>query len=170
MMRTHNRLESRYSNSSGGSYDEEKSKCYTVLKSGINYVFVMIWLVWKTRSGLESKKEVSMEPLRMNEPYVVCLRLLKGFYDSLAIVNHPQMLLVLYQICGECWNKFFDHSDEPLPPYLDWLTFVIDANKPHPLPMPLNGGCWAPLVDFLPETITPRGPLHRLDCCMIKIY
>lgn len=28
--------------------------------------------------------------------------------------------------------------------------------------MPLNGGCWAPLVDFLPETAAPRGPLHRL--------
>lgn len=27
--------------------------------------------------------------------------------------------------------------------------------------MPYNGGCWAPLVDYLPETITPRGPLHR---------
>lgn len=27
--------------------------------------------------------------------------------------------------------------------------------------MPVNGGCWAPLVDYLPETITPRGPLHR---------
>ncbi|PWA28028.1 hypothetical protein CCH79_00012147 [Gambusia affinis] len=81
IMRAHSRLESRYSNSSGGSYDEEKN--------------------------------------------------------------------------------------EPLPPYVDWLTFVIEANKPHPLPMPLNGGCWAPLVDFLPETITPRGPLHRCNIAVI---
>ncbi|MEQ2264974.1 hypothetical protein XENORESO_000577 [Xenotaenia resolanae] len=81
IMRAHNRLESRYSNSSGGSYDEERS--------------------------------------------------------------------------------------ELLPPYVDWLTFVIETNKPHPLPMPLNGGCWAPLVDFLPETITPRGPLHRCNIAVI---
>ncbi|XP_038150293.1 protein furry homolog isoform X4 [Cyprinodon tularosa] len=80
-MRAHNRLESRYSNSSGGSYDEEKS--------------------------------------------------------------------------------------EPLPPYVDWLTFVIETNKPHPLPMPLSGGCWAPLVDYLPETVTPRGPLHRCNVAVI---
>uniref|UniRef100_A0A671XZR8 FRY microtubule binding protein n=1 Tax=Sparus aurata TaxID=8175 RepID=A0A671XZR8_SPAAU len=79
IMRAHNRLESRYSNSSGGSYDEDKS--------------------------------------------------------------------------------------EPLPPYADWLVVVIETNQPHPLPMPLNGGCWAPLVDFLPETITPRGPLHRSVSC-----
>uniref|UniRef100_A0A8C4IDF9 Furry homolog a (Drosophila) n=1 Tax=Dicentrarchus labrax TaxID=13489 RepID=A0A8C4IDF9_DICLA len=81
IMRAHNRLESRYSNSSGGSYDEDKS--------------------------------------------------------------------------------------EPLPPYADWLMVVIETNQPHPLPMPLNGGCWAPLVDFLPETITPRGPLHRCNIAVI---
>ncbi|XP_060903001.1 protein furry homolog isoform X3 [Labrus mixtus] len=79
--RAHNRLESRYSNSSGGSYDEDKS--------------------------------------------------------------------------------------EPLPPYADWLMAVIESNQPHPLPMPVNGGCWAPLVDFLPETITPRGPLHRCNIAVI---
>ncbi len=61
---------------------------------------------------------------------------------------------------------FCNHLGEPLPPYADWLMVVIETNQPHPLPMPLNGGCWAPLVDFLPETITPRGPLHRLDCCI----
>ncbi|KAM7399056.1 hypothetical protein PAMP_018349 [Pampus punctatissimus] len=81
IMRAHNRLESRYSNSSGGSYDEDKS--------------------------------------------------------------------------------------EPLPPYADWLLVVVETNQPHPLPMPLNGGCWAPLVDFLPETITPRGPLHRCNIAVI---
>lgn len=62
-------------------------------------------------------------------------------------------------------NGLFNRLGEPLPPYADWLVVVIETNQPHPLPMPLNGGCWAPLVDFLPETITPRGPLHRLDRC-----
>ncbi|XP_076876310.1 protein furry homolog isoform X3 [Brachyhypopomus gauderio] len=80
-VRAHNRLESRYSNSSGGSYDEEKH--------------------------------------------------------------------------------------DPLPPYAGWLLGVLDTNRPHPLPMPINGGCWAPLVDYLPETITPRGPLHRCNIAVI---
>lgn len=79
--RAHNRLESRYSNSSGGSYDEEKN--------------------------------------------------------------------------------------DPLPPYAGWLLNVLDTNRPQPLPMPVNGGCWAPLVDYLPETITPRGPLHRCNIAVI---
>uniref|UniRef100_A0A3Q4BKZ5 Uncharacterized protein n=1 Tax=Mola mola TaxID=94237 RepID=A0A3Q4BKZ5_MOLML len=74
IIRAHNRLESRYSNSSGGSYDEDKSEC---------------------------------------------------------------------------------------------ISAVSSHNQPHPLPMPLNGGCWAPLVDFLPETLTPRGPLHRCNIAVI---
>ncbi|XP_030634018.1 protein furry homolog [Chanos chanos] len=81
MIRAHNRLESRYSNSSGGSYDEEKN--------------------------------------------------------------------------------------EPLPPYAGWLMNVLETNQPLPLPMPVHGGCWAPLVDYLPETITPRGPLHRCNIAVI---
>uniref|UniRef100_A0A8C1DBX3 FRY microtubule binding protein n=1 Tax=Cyprinus carpio carpio TaxID=630221 RepID=A0A8C1DBX3_CYPCA len=81
ILRAHNRLESRYSSSSGGSYDEEKS--------------------------------------------------------------------------------------EPLPPYAMWLMSVLEINQPLPLPMPVNGGCWAPLVDYLPETVTPRGPLHRCNIAVI---
>uniref|UniRef100_A0AAR2LKV6 Furry homolog a (Drosophila) n=1 Tax=Pygocentrus nattereri TaxID=42514 RepID=A0AAR2LKV6_PYGNA len=81
IMRAHNRLESRYSNSSGGSYDEEKS--------------------------------------------------------------------------------------EPLPLYAGWLLNILETSQPLPLPMPVNGGCWAPLVDYLPETVTPRGPLHRCNIAVI---
>ncbi|XP_051534407.1 protein furry homolog isoform X1 [Myxocyprinus asiaticus] len=81
ILRAHNRLESRYSSSSGGSYDEEKS--------------------------------------------------------------------------------------EPVPPYAMWLMSVLESNQPLPLPMPVNGGCWAPLVDYLPETVTPRGPLHRCNIAVI---
>uniref|UniRef100_A0A7M4EYN2 FRY microtubule binding protein n=1 Tax=Crocodylus porosus TaxID=8502 RepID=A0A7M4EYN2_CROPO len=80
VIRVHTRLESRYSNSSGGSYDDDKSKS-------------------------------------------------------------------LYSAC--------------------WLLNIVETKQPQPLPMPYNGGCWAPLVDYLPETITPRGPLHRCNIAVI---
>ncbi|KAM3615784.1 uncharacterized protein V6R79_007759 [Siganus canaliculatus] len=64
-------------------------------------------------------------------------------------------------------GSYDEDKSEPLPPYADWLMVVIETNQPHSLPMPLNGGCWAPLVDFLPETITPRGPLHRCNIAVI---
>ncbi|XP_049323212.1 protein furry homolog isoform X2 [Astyanax mexicanus] len=60
----------------------------------------------------------------------------------------------------------YDES-EPLPVYAGWLLNVLETNQPLPLPMPVNGGCWAPLVDYLPETVTPRGPLHRCNIAVI---
>lgn len=38
-MRAHNRLESRYSNSSGGSYDDDKGECVSVAQS----LIVTVW-------------------------------------------------------------------------------------------------------------------------------
>ncbi|KAI6078513.1 Protein furry-like protein isoform X8 [Aix galericulata] len=57
--------------------------------------------------------------------------------------------------------------DDPVSPYTSWLLNIVETKQPHPLPMPYNGGCWAPLVDYLPETITPRGPLHRCNIAVI---
>ncbi|XP_067889619.1 protein furry homolog isoform X5 [Heterodontus francisci] len=64
-------------------------------------------------------------------------------------------------------GSYDDEKGDPLPPYASWLMKTVEANIPQPLPMPVNGGCWAPLVDYLPETITPRGPLHRCNIAVI---
>uniref|UniRef100_A0A8D3BN53 FRY microtubule binding protein n=1 Tax=Scophthalmus maximus TaxID=52904 RepID=A0A8D3BN53_SCOMX len=64
-------------------------------------------------------------------------------------------------------GSYEDEKTDPLPPYAGWLLSVLETNHPQPLPMPVNGGCWAPLVDYLPETITPRGPLHRCNIAVI---
>lgn len=37
----------------------------------------------------------------------------------------------------------------------------MDHNQPEPLPFPPTGGCWSPLVDYLPETNAPAVQLHR---------
>uniref|UniRef100_A0A8C6JLI7 Uncharacterized protein n=1 Tax=Melopsittacus undulatus TaxID=13146 RepID=A0A8C6JLI7_MELUD len=59
------------------------------------------------------------------------------------------------------------YDDDKISPYTSWLLNIVETKQPHPLPMPYNGGCWAPLVDYLPETITPRGPLHRCNIAVI---
>ncbi|XP_036392594.1 protein furry homolog isoform X2 [Megalops cyprinoides] len=64
-------------------------------------------------------------------------------------------------------GSYDEEKNDPLPPYAGWLMTVLETNQPQPLPMPVNGGCWAPLVDYLPETITPRGPLHRCNIAVI---
>ncbi|XP_066555822.1 protein furry homolog isoform X3 [Amia ocellicauda] len=64
-------------------------------------------------------------------------------------------------------GSYDEEKNDPVPPYASWLMSVLETNQPQPLPMPVNGGCWAPLVDYLPETITPRGPLHRCNIAVI---
>lgn len=48
-----------------------------------------------------------------------------------------------------------------MPLYANWRLKVMDHNRPEPLPFPPTGGCWSPLVDYLPETNAPAVPLHR---------
>ena len=50
---------------------------------------------------------------------------------------------------------------DSMPLYANWRLKVMDHNRPEPLPFPPAGGCWSPLVDYLPETNTPGTPLHR---------
>ncbi|XP_039601673.1 protein furry homolog isoform X2 [Polypterus senegalus] len=64
-------------------------------------------------------------------------------------------------------GSYDEEKNDPAPPYTGWLMNVMETNQPQPLPMPISGGCWAPLVDFLPETITPRVPLHRCNIAVI---
>ncbi|XP_041918938.1 protein furry homolog [Alosa sapidissima] len=64
-------------------------------------------------------------------------------------------------------GSYDEEKNEPLLPFTDWLLSVLETNHPLPLPMPVNGGCWSPLVDYLPETITPKGPLHRCNIAVI---
>uniref|UniRef100_A0A452VB32 FRY microtubule binding protein n=1 Tax=Ursus maritimus TaxID=29073 RepID=A0A452VB32_URSMA len=58
-------------------------------------------------------------------------------------------------------GSYDEDKNDPISPY------TTETKQPQPLPMPCTGGCWAPLVDYLPETITPRGPLHRCNIAVI---
>ncbi|XP_028635587.1 protein furry homolog [Grammomys surdaster] len=64
-------------------------------------------------------------------------------------------------------GSYDEDKNDPISPYTGWLLSITEAKQPQPLPMPCTGGCWAPLVDYLPETITPRGPLHRCNIAVI---
>ncbi|XP_026530805.1 protein furry homolog isoform X2 [Notechis scutatus] len=64
-------------------------------------------------------------------------------------------------------GSYDDDKNDPISPYTSWLLNIVEMKQPQPLPMPFNGGCWAPLVDYLPETITTRGPLHRCNIAVI---
>lgn len=103
--RQHHRLESRYSSSSGGSYEEEKGENTHPPTSGT----------------------LSVDPL-----------------------PSMQVRCVFPCLLGDS-----------MPVYANWRLKVMEHNHPEPLPFPPTGGCWSPLVDYLPETNTPGVPLHR---------
>ncbi|XP_007889474.1 protein furry homolog isoform X1 [Callorhinchus milii] len=85
-------------------------------------------------------------------------------FNNIAIRAHSRLESRYSNSSG---GSYDDDKSDPLPPYASWLVRIVEANAPQPLPMPVNGGCWAPLVDYLPETITPRGPLHRCNIAVI---
>lgn len=92
--------------------------------------------------------------------------LISDSVDKCMVYFATVYLLIAYYSVPGIWMCFFFNAscvstDDPLPPYAAWLISVLESNRPQPLPMPVSGGCWAPLVDYLPETVTPRGPLHR---------
>ncbi|XP_036378760.1 protein furry homolog-like isoform X3 [Megalops cyprinoides] len=66
-------------------------------------------------------------------------------------------------------GSYEEEKSDSMPVYANWRLKVMDHNHPEPLPFPPMGGCWSPLVDYLPETNTPAVPLHRCNIAVILL-
>uniref|UniRef100_A0A3P8WVZ6 Furry homolog, like n=1 Tax=Cynoglossus semilaevis TaxID=244447 RepID=A0A3P8WVZ6_CYNSE len=66
-------------------------------------------------------------------------------------------------------GSYEEEKSDSMPLYANWRLKVMDQNQPEPLPFPPTGGCWSPLVDYLPETNTPAVPLHRCNIAIILL-
>uniref|UniRef100_A0A6Q2XNU3 Furry homolog, like n=1 Tax=Esox lucius TaxID=8010 RepID=A0A6Q2XNU3_ESOLU len=66
-------------------------------------------------------------------------------------------------------GSYEEEKSDSMPLYANWRLKVMDHNRPEPLPFPPTGGCWSPLVDYLPETNTPGVPLHRCNIAVILL-
>ncbi|KAK2835881.1 hypothetical protein Q5P01_016365 [Channa striata] len=66
-------------------------------------------------------------------------------------------------------GSYEEEKSDSMPLYANWRLKVMDHNQPEPLPFPPTGGCWSPLVDYLPETNTPAVPLHRCNIAVILL-
>uniref|UniRef100_A0A8C0VNF9 FRY like transcription coactivator n=1 Tax=Cyanistes caeruleus TaxID=156563 RepID=A0A8C0VNF9_CYACU len=58
---------------------------------------------------------------------------------------------------------------DSMPLYSNWRLKVMEHNQGEPLPFPPSGGCWSPLVDYLPETSPPGMSLHRCNIAVILL-
>ncbi|KAM6938418.1 protein furry homolog-like isoform 1-T1 [Lycodopsis pacificus] len=66
-------------------------------------------------------------------------------------------------------GSYEEEKSDSMPLYANWRLKVMDHNRPEPLPFPPTGGCWSPLVDYLPETNSPGVPLHRCNIAVILL-
>uniref|UniRef100_A0A671NL20 Protein furry homolog-like n=1 Tax=Sinocyclocheilus anshuiensis TaxID=1608454 RepID=A0A671NL20_9TELE len=66
-------------------------------------------------------------------------------------------------------GSYEEEKSDSMPVNANWRLKVMDHNRPEPLPFPPTGGCWSPLVDYLPETTTPGVSLHRCNIAVILL-
>uniref|UniRef100_A0A8C4H243 Furry homolog, like n=1 Tax=Dicentrarchus labrax TaxID=13489 RepID=A0A8C4H243_DICLA len=66
-------------------------------------------------------------------------------------------------------GSYEEEKSDSMPLYANWRLKVMDHNRPEPLPFPPTGGCWSPLLDYLPETNAPAVPLHRCNIAVILL-
>uniref|UniRef100_A0A2K6GAG0 FRY like transcription coactivator n=1 Tax=Propithecus coquereli TaxID=379532 RepID=A0A2K6GAG0_PROCO len=66
-------------------------------------------------------------------------------------------------------GSYEEEKSDSMPLYSNWRLRVMEHNQGEPLPLPPAGGCWSPLVDYVPETPSPGLPLHRCNIAVILL-
>ncbi|NXG26809.1 FRYL protein, partial [Dromaius novaehollandiae] len=66
-------------------------------------------------------------------------------------------------------GSYEEEKSDSMPLYSNWRLKVMEHNQGEPLPFPPTGGCWSPLVDYLPETSPPGVSLHRCNIAVILL-
>ncbi|XP_076192333.1 protein furry homolog-like isoform X4 [Aptenodytes patagonicus] len=66
-------------------------------------------------------------------------------------------------------GSYEEEKSDSMPLYSNWRLKVMEHNQGEPLPFPPTGGCWSPLVDYLPETSPPGMSLHRCNIAVILL-
>ncbi|XP_073464568.1 protein furry homolog-like isoform X2 [Aquarana catesbeiana] len=66
-------------------------------------------------------------------------------------------------------GSYEEEKSDSMPLFSNWRLKVMEYNRGEPLPFPPSGGCWSPLVDYLPETTSPGTCLHRCNIAVILL-
>ncbi|XP_077158033.1 protein furry homolog-like isoform X1 [Paroedura picta] len=66
-------------------------------------------------------------------------------------------------------GSYEEEKSDSMPLYSNWRLKVMEHNEGESLPFPPSGGCWSPLVDYLPETSSPGMSLHRCNIAVILL-
>ncbi|XP_069057619.1 protein furry homolog-like isoform X2 [Pleurodeles waltl] len=66
-------------------------------------------------------------------------------------------------------GSYEEEKSDSMPLYSTWRLKVMEHNQGESLPFPPTGGCWSPLVDYLPETSSAGISLHRCNIAVILL-
>uniref|UniRef100_A0A8C5MCH2 FRY like transcription coactivator n=1 Tax=Leptobrachium leishanense TaxID=445787 RepID=A0A8C5MCH2_9ANUR len=66
-------------------------------------------------------------------------------------------------------GSYEEEKSDSMPLFSNWRLKVMEHNRGEPVPFPPSGGCWSPLVDYLPETTSPGTCLHRCNIAVILL-
>uniref|UniRef100_A0A8V5FUZ6 Uncharacterized protein n=1 Tax=Melopsittacus undulatus TaxID=13146 RepID=A0A8V5FUZ6_MELUD len=105
--------------------------------------------------------------------------------QTFIIVNHKHAVIYIYSGLNSNLNRqhhrlesryssssggsYEEEKSDSMPLYSNWRLKVMEHNQGEPLPFPPSGGCWSPLVDYLPETSPPGMSLHRCNIAVILL-
>uniref|UniRef100_A0A8C4N6G3 Protein furry n=1 Tax=Eptatretus burgeri TaxID=7764 RepID=A0A8C4N6G3_EPTBU len=87
-----------------------------------------------------------------------------GFNSSSIRPQHPRLESRYSNSSG---GSYDEEKGDLVPPYVCWRMRLLESHRPESLPMPVSGGCWAPLIDYLPEVLSSGTPLHRSNVVVI---
>ncbi|KAK5870409.1 hypothetical protein PBY51_025045 [Eleginops maclovinus] len=114
--------------------------------------------------GTEGHHEGKMKDPNMEDSYTH-LDIYSGLNSNLNRQHHR----LESRYSSSSGGSYEEEKSDSMPLYANWRLKVMDHNRPEPLPFPPTGGCWSPLVDYLPETNAPGVPLHRCNIAVILL-
>ncbi|XP_029905852.1 LOW QUALITY PROTEIN: protein furry homolog-like [Myripristis murdjan] len=114
--------------------------------------------------GNDSHHDSKIKDLNMEDSYTH-LDIYSGLNSNLNRQHHR----LESRYSSSSGGSYEEEKSDSMPLYANWRLKVMDHNRPEPLPFPPTGGCWSPLVDYLPETNAPAVPLHRCNIAVILL-
>ncbi|XP_056133696.1 protein furry homolog-like isoform X4 [Lampris incognitus] len=114
--------------------------------------------------GSDSHHESKVKDSNMEDSYTH-LDIYSGLNSNLNRQHHR----LESRYSSSSGGSYEEEKSDSMPLYANWRLKVMDHNRPEPLPFPPTGGCWSPLVDYLPETNAPAVPLHRCNIAVILL-
>ncbi|KAM8939843.1 protein furry homolog-like isoform 3-T3 [Pelodytes ibericus] len=92
-----------------------------------------------------------------------------GIYSGLNSNLNRQHHRLESRYSSSSGGSYEEEKSDSMPLFSNWRLKVMEHNRGEPLPFPPTGGCWSPLVDYLPETTSPGTSLHRCNIAVILL-